>query len=65
MADVVSVEIKALHALIDGTKSEVETTSVISGETRVVMKRDLVPHPTNYWEQVMAGVKAAQEERHD
>ena len=65
VADVVSVEITALHALIDGTQSEMETTSVISGETRVVTKRDLVPHPTNYWEQVLAVVKTAQEERHD
>ncbi|WP_404353863.1 NUDIX domain-containing protein [Exiguobacterium aurantiacum] len=65
VADVVSVEITALHALIDETRAEVETTSAISGNTRVVTKRDLVPHPTNYWEQVLAGVKAAQEERHD
>lgn len=65
VADVVSVEITALHELIGGTQSEVETTSAISGNTRVVTKRDLVPHPTNYWEQVLAGVKAAQEERHD
>ncbi|MCT4777996.1 MULTISPECIES: NUDIX hydrolase [Exiguobacterium] len=65
VADVVSVEITALHALIDETRAEVETTSVISGETRSVTKQHLVPHPMSYWKQVLAGVKAAQEERHD
>lgn len=65
VADVVSVDMLALHALIDETRAEVETTSVISGETRSVTKQHLVPHPMSYWKQVLAGVKAAQEERHD
>lgn len=57
VADVVTVDFATFRSLLAGTHSELESTSIISGETRIMTKQDLVPHPASYWEQVLTGLE--------
>ncbi|TCI76195.1 NUDIX domain-containing protein [Exiguobacterium sp. SH0S1] len=67
VADVGKVGFEAFVALLDGSREQIEATSVVTGKTLRVTKETLVPHPDTYWNQVVEGVRTFWEkaEGHD
>lgn len=57
VADVSKVDFETFVALLEGSRDQIDATSVVTGKTLQVTKEKLVPHPETYWNQVVEGVR--------
>lgn len=65
VADVSKVDLEAFVALLEGSRKQIEATSVVTGKTLRVTKEKLVPHQETYWNQVIEGVRTFWEKAED